>query len=456
VTKAQKLRSDAQQAHTEARAIWTRHEGTNTEHSPDELAQFDALTKRAQDLVTQAEGIEARENTLNALDQAARNGAPAGHAGLPHNDARNTRNGRHGYSLLRAIRAQDPQNKGDALSGIEKEVHDELTKRRSPGQRAAEGVMVPWDLQVDTESARRFARANGIERRDLTTTTGAGAVMTVTLPTMIELLRNASLMVQLGSKVLSDMEGNFAIPRQTGAGTTYWVNPESSTITKSNQTIDSVSYTPRTLGIQTVYSRTFLRQTGIDAEMFVREDQALSMAVGLDGAGIAGSGSGYTPTGILYDSGVNVVAVGTNGGAPTWALIAQCERGVDVGNALNGSLHYVTSAKGRYKLKTTVKDSNTAAKYLWNEDENTVNGYPAWSTNQIPTNLTKGTGTNLTGLVFGNFQDALFALWGGQDLIVNPYTGSNAGAVELTTLQDADFHVRHGASFSVIKDLDPS
>lgn len=451
------LRAKAAEKLAEAQRIFNDIQSAGREPSADEEARHDALVGEAEALIAKAAEFEAREKRLNDLD--ARLGQSGGRQAppLPHNDGNNTRNGRHGYSLLKAMRQNDPSAKNDRLDGLELEVHTELLKRRAPGGHEVEGVLVPWDLPVDLRMANGYGAAHGLERRDLTTATGAGAIINATLPTMIELLRVLSLMNRLGAKTLNDMQGNFAIPRQSGAGTAYWINPESGTLTKSNPTIDNVAYAPKTVGSQSVYSRSFLKQTSVDAEMFIRADMALVNAVELDRVGFAGSGSGAQPTGIVYDANTTVVPVGTNGGAPTWALVTRMERDVETQNALNGSLAYVTSPKGRYKLKTTVKDSNTAAKYLWDvESGNVVNGYPAFSSNQIPSNLTKGTGTNLTVLIFGDFSQALYAFWGGMDTIVNPFSNSNSGAVEITTLQDADFHLRHGQSFTVMKDLDPS
>lgn len=450
------LRAKAAEKIAEAQRIFNDIQSAGREPSADEEARHDALATEAEALLTKAAEFEAREKRLNALDaqlgQSGGRQAPP----MPHNDPNNTRNGRHGYSVLKALRQMDPHAKGEQLDGLELEVHQELLKFRAAGGHPVSGVMIPWDLPVDLRMAGAFAAAHGFERRDLTTGTGVGAVVNATLTTMIELLRVSTLMNKLGARILNGMVGNFAIPRQSGAGTGYWINPEATTLSKSNQTIDNVAYSPKTLGAQTVYSRSFLHQTSIDAEMFVRGDLTLVQAIELDRAGFAGSGSGAQPTGIIFDAGTTVVPVGTNGGAPSWALVAQMERGVETQNALNGALAYVTSPNGRYKLKTTVKDSNTAAKYLWNEDTNQVNGYPAYSSNQIPANLTKGTGTNLTAMIFGDFTQAVYAFWGGLDTIVNPYSNSNTGAVEITLLQDADFHLRHGKSFTVMKDMDPS
>lgn len=448
--KSETLRAEARKLNDQAGALWKRHDGTSLTHTEGELAEFDALIAKRDQLVAEADAIDRREKALNATDYDT-NGRD-----LPHNDPSNTRNGRIGYSLLRAYRAMDPNNKFGALDGIELETHQELVKRRAAGGHQVQGVLVPYDLPVDTHAARRFSKSHGIEARDLTISTGSGAVVNATLPTMIELLRNIALLSRLGMVVMNDMSGNFSIPRESAGATVYWIDPEAASVTASNQTIGSVAFAPKTIGLSTVYSRSFLSQSSIDAEMFVRQDHVLGLAIGLDKAGVAGTGSGSQPTGILYDSNVNVVAIGTNGGAPTWAKVAELERAVEVANALDGNLAYLTSPKGRYKLKTTVKDSNTAARYLWNDDKPIVNGYPAYSTNQVPATLTKGSGTGLTALIFGDFSQAVMAFWGAADVIVNPYTNAKSGAVEITTLQDADFHLRHSDAFGVIKDLDPA
>ena len=46
----------------------------------------------------------------------------------------------------------------------------------------------------------------------------------------------------------------------------------------------------------------------------------------------------------------------------------------------------------------------------------------------------------------------LIALWGGLDIMVDPYTGSAAGTRRVVALQDVDVSVRYPQSFSVMLD----
>jgi len=72
---------------------------------------------------------------------------------------------------------------------------------------------------------------------------------------------------------------------------------------------------------------------------------------------------------------------------------------------------------------------------------------------QVPSNLTKGTGTNLSALIFGVWSDLLIGQWSGIDLLVDPYTGSNAATVRVTAFHDCDFAVRYPESFAECNEI---
>jgi HK97 family phage major capsid protein len=80
-------------------------------------------------------------------------------------------------------------------------------------------------------------------------------------------------------------------------------------------------------------------------------------------------------------------------------------------------------------------------------------GYQMVSTNQVPSDLTKGVGTGLSAEIFGNFNDLILAEWSGIDLLVDPYTASNTGTTRVTAFFDVDVGVRHASSFAAIKDM---
>lgn len=347
------------------------------------------------------------------------------------------------YSLLNLIRANLAAREGrpDAwqIARREMEISDDISKRLG---RQPQGFFVPMS-------------ALNVEHRDLvkgTPSAGGDLVATDVLAgSFIELLRNRMVVKQAGATVLGGLVGDVAIPRQTGAGTAYWL-AESGAPTESQQAFDQVPMSPKTVGAFTDISRKLLKQSSIDVEMFVRNDLASVLSLAIDRAALHGDGTGNQPTGIASTSGIGSVAGGANGAAPTLANIVQLESEVAIDNADVGRLAYVTNSKVRGKLKQTEKVATTG-QFLWENGPNPLNGYGAFVTNQVRSDLDKGTSTGVcSAIFFGNWADLVIGMWGVLDVLVDPYTGGTSGTVRVITLQDVDIAVRHAQSFAAMLD----
>ena len=356
------------------------------------------------------------------------------------------------YSVVRAINAAITGNWNDA--GLEREVSAEIERQTG---RATSGFFMPHNLEM-----ARAPYAVGAAG------TGGNLVATSLLASsFIDVLRNNALIMSLGPTVLSGLVGNVAIPRATATSQTYWVT-EATAITESEATFDQVTLSPKQIGARSQYSRLALQQTTPDIEMIVRNDLAKVMALGIDKAAISGTGSSGQPTGILNQSGIGSVAMGTNGAAFTDSasgstsgldqLIA-LEGKLDVANALNGNLYYLTNAKVVQALK---KLKTAYGEYLWtamdgvttNGTPGGVNGYTVARSNQVPSNLTKGSGSNLSALIFGDFSQLIVGMWGALEVLPNPYgAGYNAGSVDIRAMQTCDIAIRHAESFAAITDI---
>ena len=182
----------------------------------------------------------------------------------------------------------------------------------------------------------------------------------------------------------------------------------------------------------------------------VQADLAAVLGLAIQQAAISGDGSGNQPSGLLTLI-TPSVAGGPDGAAPTWAHIVELESDVAVANALVDNMAYLTNAKVRGKLKTTSKVSGQNG-FIWENGDTPLNGYRAAVTNAVPSNLTKGSGTNLSAIIFGNFRDLVIGMWGGLDLMVDPYSGSTAGTVRVVALQDVDVALRNTVSFATMVD----
>ncbi len=443
--------------------LMTDEEFTRMEEFTADILQLNRQIDVAERWLT-AEGVLGHNRTAN--------GRVSGNMPLmPYEDQANTRNGRLGYSIIRALRSRmDPAKY--PLEGIELETQTELNKMRiAAGMQSARGILIPNDLPIDLRASIRWAKRNRMgqhvidsmvearaqlsEQRALDTTAGAGSIPTIVDTTMIELLRPRMVTFGMGARVMTDMQGLFAIPRQQTAATFYMVT-QGGSVTASNQTIDQVPFSPHTGGAYTTYTRQFLEQTNQDAEMFVREDLSAVVARGVETAAFNGQGSLGYPVGLLQNGQIGIYALGTNGAAPTWTMLISMASFVAYFNADVGSLSFVCDALTRGTLQLTLKVSgSTFPIYLWNTDggEFPLAGYRCPVTNLLPGNIVKGTGTSLKAMIFGNWEDLVYAFWSGLDAIVDPYTAAPQGAVNIIVLQDFDVNERHYQSFANCVDI---
>ena len=364
------------------------------------------------------------------------------------------------YSLTRAVNRIAAR---EALDGFEREVSDECAKKFRRETPAA-GFLVPHDVAEfnDREMIAAMLRVNPslagtrhgqqMQRAlQANVFTGAGALVGTELlgGSLIELLRNKTLLTQLGVGTMSGLQGNIAIPRQTGAATAYWL-AEGDSVTASQQAVAQVGATPRKLAAQTGYNKQLLAQSSIDTEAFVRDDLMRVLAIAKDLAGIAGTG-GAQPLGILNGptsnaSSENLLQTVTYSAAATWAKQLSFETNIMTQNADIGSINWLTNITSRNAWKQIAKIGSTYPVFLC-DDENRCNGYPVNVTNQIGTS-----GTYANRAILGAWSQALFCDWAGMDVVVDPYTQAASGQVIVTLSMWTDFIVRHWPSFCVSTD----
>ena len=311
----------------------------------------------------------------------------------------------------------------------------------NPGDRAAREAAA-FEIEVGKAAAAKYERAsngivipNEVLRRDLvvgTATAGGNLVAAEVLSgSFIDLLRNRMAMMQAGVTMLSGLQGNISLPRQTSAATAYWVG-ENASPTESQQAIDQVNMTPKTVGAFVDYSRRLLLQSSIDVESMVRADLAKVIGLELDRAAIYGTGSTNQPLGLVNTTGIGTQTITTFG---TFAEYIGMETDVATANADAGSMRYIVNAAARGALKGTEKSTTSTGMFVFENNE--INGYPAIVSNQLGTN----------DCLFGDFSQFVVGMWSGLDLTVDPYAGSTAGTVRVIALQDVDFAVKQPGAF---------
>lgn len=348
------------------------------------------------------------------------------------------------FSFQRAILARIDPSYAQRHAGFEMEASRAVAEKIG---KSPQGIFVPSevlrrDLAVGTNAAGGYLRPTDHDAANF-----------------IEILRNACHVMTLGATEIRDLRGNLAVPSQVGASSAFWV-AEGSAITESSQSFRQMLLTPKTVGAFTDYTRKMLLQASPDIENLVRKDLAQTLAVEVDRVAINGSGSGAEPLGVLNTSGISSVAIGTDGGAPTWEHLLLLEEALANANADVNSIAYLSNPKVRRKLKGTTKVSSDAgAGFCWEAGAGNVpgwgmaNGYRACASNHVPSDLVKGSsGAVCSAIVLGNWVDLVIGTWGALDLMVDLVTHGTSGGVRVIALLDTDIGVRRAGSFAILKD----
>ena len=333
------------------------------------------------------------------------------------------------YSLLRAINALANPTDVRAQKAAAFEFECSRAAAAQYGT-TAQGLMIPVDVLRNWDLAKRTL--NSSDDSSLFTDDFRGG-------DFIDVLRNASSVMQAGARMLSGLSGDVKIPKKLTAAAASWISTEGGDTSSSEMTVGSVSMVPRTLGAFTDATRQLLIQSSLDVEALMRDDLATALALAIDKAALEGSGSSGQPTGILLTSGVNKPTAFA-AAIPTFAEVVEMETAVATDNALMGNLAYILPAAMYGGLKTKEKATNTAQFVV--EPGGTINGYRGIVSNQA----TDG------NLYFGNFADLLVGFFGGLDITVDPYTNSRSGTVRIVALQSCDVAVRHAVSFAYNND----
>jgi len=421
-------------------------EKTTTENNLARVSEIGARADRAHDLVgrdkAQAMARAAIESGASVNEFAdllmaaaqAKASEQRSPIGMSDNEVES-------FSLHRALLAAATGDWSEA--GFEQDVVTATANKL--GSIYKKGIAIPTDVLLSRG------------RNVVTSTVAAPTIQTDVSLSFIDILRNKMRVREAGATVLDGLQGNQSISRLTGSATAQWV-AEGVAATLSDQSYDAVTLAPKGVAATTRITLQSMMQSSIGLEMLTQRDLATVIALAADQAAINGSGTGATPRGILNTAGIGSVALGTNG-----ALLADVDAFVDLetlvseSNADEGSLRYMTNAKVVGALK---KLKTSTGEYLFSSSDRElptalgqVNSYDVLRSNQIPSNLVKGTsGSVCSAAIFGDWSSLLIGEWGALILDVEKVQG-NPGLFNVNALQFMDMAVRHPEAFAAITDI---
>jgi len=416
------------------------------EHEIDlDQVRAEAAAERSKE-INEIMGLAVKHNQRSFADEAIRQGMNLAQfrgalldkiADKPLDvaDVELTQSEQREYSLMNAIRSAQ----AGRFDGFEREVSEELAKRYGKEPR---GFYVPSSI---------------FQQRDLTVGTNtAGGFLKPTDHLggeFIDALRANLVISGLGARMMQGLKGDVAIPALNAKTSVGFVAENAAPGAEGAPTFRQVTMAPKTLVQYVDISRKLSMQSDPSVEQVIRDDLTRQFAAKIDEVAINGGGSNE-PSGIIQTSGIGSVAIGTNGGAITYAALVDLEKEVAIDNALGGSLAYLTNPKVVGEMRQTSRQSGGVEGNFILNDSNTLLGYNVASTTLVPSNLTKGTSSGVcSAVVFGNFNDLMIGMFGGLDVLVDPYTGSATGATRIAMYQDVDVAVRHAESFAAILDV---
>lgn len=384
------------------------------------------------DAIRQGRSVEQFKDLILAKMEAAQANAKPMQLGLSGQEIRR-------YSLFRAVQAALT---GDwSKAGFERECSEASARLFG---RAPEGFFVPMDY---------------LQGRDFNvgTTTEAGNLVQTTVRADLwnDALRNALVMPRLGARVLTGLRDSLSIPRKATASTLGTLT-EIGSASESAPTTAALSLTPKRVGAFVEVSKQAIIQGVMDVESMIRDDLLAGAAVQIEYLAINGNGTSPQHAGIRNTTGIGTVVAGTNGAAPAWSHVVDLETTVATANAEpDMRAGYLINAKTRGKLKQTSRGTNLEMIWAQYGNDFPLNNYRVAVTQNVPSNLTKGTSTTVcsSAIFASDWSQEVLAFFGAPDVTVDPYSKADTGQVKITLSQFADSGVRQPGCFAKIDDL---
>ena len=359
-----------------------------------------------------------------------------------HSDTRGAHIGMSGkevaaYSVARAVKAMITGDWKEA--GREREASEAASRQFGTGSK---GILIPFDVMA----SRDFTVGTSSEAGNL--------VATQLRPDLfVDVLRNRLALGRLGVTMLFGLNSNVDMPRKlTGSALGYLT--EIGGAAETQPSTGKVTLSPKRIGGYIEFSKQAVIQSALAIEPMLRQDILSEYQVNFENAAINGSGSGANPRGIRNTSGIGAVIGGTNGLALSWDHLVDLESAcANVNAEPDSSAGYLINTKTRGKSKKTLKAAGLP--FIWDNGSQPLNGYRAEVTNNVPSNLTKGTSNGVcsSAIFSSNWPMLVMATFGAVELLVDETTIAVNGMNRLILNGFVDVGCRRAADFSSMEDL---
>ena len=389
---------------TEANEMLELCKNETRNFTTEEQVSYDEKMSKIDELKNSIEMIE-RQEKLNA-EIASKVVAPVS------NEPKEVRN----FSFFKAV--NDFTN--GKLDGVEREMHEEAVNEARSAGRSINGLGIPSFM---------------LESRADVTQAGSAIAPTNVLG-FADAMREASVFDKVGANILTGLSANTTIP-VAGASSVEWEG-EIDAAADGGAQFGKVELTPTRLASYVNISKQLLLQNGAAAEQAIIRDLGRATAQKMDAAIFSTAGVAGAPDS-LGELATSVFTESTFSNLASIMLdFVTAEQTLAEAGGLEGNLAYVASPN----LMAQLKQSAQVAAVNVGMQGALVNGYPTYFTN----GCTKSAGVS-GDFFFGDFSKLYMGMFGGLDIMVDPYSVAVNGQTRLVLNQYMDWGVSDGAGF---------
>lgn len=328
-----------------------------------------------------------------------------------------------GFEVRQAVMALD---EGRALDGATKEIIEEM---RSVG--GYQGIPIPYQA---------------LETRAGETVSSDTPEPKAIRPT-IDRIFPGSVAAQLGVQRISIAQGSLAFPVATSGATFGWQADELSDVGAAAKyaTSERALSPDHTGGAQMVITRKALKQSGAGLEQAIRRDLNAAIGAELDRVVINGSGATGEPLGFIPGAGTYGIESTAVNAAATWAAFRAEIVAFMEANAISSAREVNLAFDPSIWADLDEALISGTATSEWDRMVKHV-GNPAVSS-VIPAE------SAILAATVQGVAPGYLGVYGGIDLIRDPYTKAGSGQLVLTGLTTADFTAPRGLQTRILTGL---
>ncbi|WP_321340949.1 phage major capsid protein [Breoghania sp.] len=329
-------------------------------------------------------------------------------------------------------------DEGKQLDGATAEIVQEM--RSQGGYR---GIPVPW---------------MALERR-AGETVASGTPDPISTRPIIDRLFPDSVAARMGAQMINIDSGAQEWPVVTSSVSAGWADGETANVAGPTvfATTDKALKPEQNLGIQMKITRKTLKQSGAALEQAVRRDMNGAIGSALDNAVFLGTGANGQPLGVITGQATYGITATDAAALASWAAFRSAVVRFMTANAAGSP----SAVRGLIRpelwdyLDGAYIDTGTGI----TEWDRLLRNIPAANIAMTSNALADPSGSPLETQALlttnaGGVAPIFVGVWGGVDLIRDPYSDAQSGGLRLTALTTADVTVARPAQLELITGLE--